>query len=165
MCFPMWVAQIWMMYWWFGERSHAKGMCEILAKVFLLPSPTDITIQQENIRLLFGCALQVSHQHGLSSLLIKLLPGCESPGFAHEGGSARCGTGHHGSRGWRDRSVSMLDGSVCHCAITSKLQVTPDSRMRGLGASYQNSHNFGRDTGVTIDILLKILQVILFFLN
>lgn len=139
-------------------------MCEILVKVFLLPSQTDITIQQENVRLLFGCALQISHQHSLSSLLIKFLPGYESPGFAHKGGSTSHGTGHHGSQGRRDRSVSVLGGSVCHCAITSKLQVTPATRMRGLGARYQNSHIFGRDTGVTIDILLKIHAGVLIFI-
>lgn len=171
-CFPMWVAQILMMYWWFGERCRAKAMYQTLVKVFLLPSPTDITIQHENVRLLFGCALQVPHQYSLSSLLIQLLPGYECPGFAHEGVSASCRTGHHGSWGWRDWSVSVLCGSLCHCAIASKLQVTPASRMRGLGARCPNSHNFGRDTGVTIDILLKILLkikagvlILIFFWN
>lgn len=89
------------------------------------------------------------HEHGLSSLPIELLQAF--PGKVRVPATGEGTTGHG-------------CGSVCHCASASKPPGTPASRMRGLGARDQNSHHFGRDTGATVDILLKIQAGVLIFI-
>lgn len=70
-----------------------------------------------------------------------------------EGTTSHRGLQVLGAHGWRDQSMYVFGLCVSESSPANIKPEQPASRISGLGARYQISHNFGMDTGETIDII------------